>query len=530
MKRKLAIFLAGIMILSASGCGSKNKTEINYNKSIITTDFVTYDVTRQLTKGSDLSVELIDIEKELTGRDKNKIIKSLLFINVSDNILLEDIGDSVNMIKITDFIEQKENDSQNNMIYNDSFQLNFGDDDQSKGEQNANSQIVINDNNSNKNNQNENEQNNQNQSDDENKSNANDNNSNDNNNTNNGSNNNNGNNNNNNNSNNSNNNNGNGPNNNQGNNSTENEWHDPRLVFDYVDTTYPSAPASANLSGYTIASMPVGYEIKYTDDDSYDNWVLNRIEQLGTPLWAALDDGKGGYKLFKSEGVLMMRYKVISSIDDISLLILQDTHLLCESSIKGRIKGSNDSSMAEKKIFLAVTRDISKTYWLDVKNTMLLEEKILEKLIEIQPEDKELFEKNYEEYRSSLISLNDKLQYTVDQSVNKTIFIGGAFKYKYLTDGYQINYISIYDYSNQDETPSLTRLNNYAKVINRYNIKYIVKDNISSMDGINSIRTEVSHNVNVVIIDTMESVEDLENNTYIDIMENNIIILKKALY
>ena len=61
-------------------------------------------------------------------------------------------------------------------------------------------------------------------------------------------------------------------------------------------------------------------------------------------------------------------------------------------------------------------------------------------------------------------------------------------------------------------------------------IKYIVKDVSSSMDGITSIRNEINHNLNIVIIDNLESVEDWENSSYFEIMDNNCIILDKALY
>ena len=514
------IFVIPYFLFSLVGCQSQ-EAPTQEKKNIVTTDFVTYDVTKNLIKDSEFTVDMISISDELSGRDKNKINNSVLFINTEDLSKINGIDETVNKLEIKDFIEQKENDSSENKIYSENINFIRNDSSSSSEENTSNNQIIINPNHTsskddnttseapNKTDDNKNSSSNNNSGNSSNAGNNNNNSS-------------------------------SKPDNSssedKNNNNTQNsssEEDEKGLVFVYAARTVGDAPCSSDLKGKTISSMEPGYEILGDADDKYQDWIYQRIKSLtanedsGDAQYAVLDIGNGNYKVFCYSGGFLPRYKVLNGIEDIYVSMFGTT-VYAESSLEGVLSGYATAATRQTKQAFAKTTDISTSYWLDVDNTILLAQKIKESLIEIDPSNKEKYEENYKSYESDLLSLDDKIQYIVDNSKNKMIFIGGPFKYKYLTDGYGINYISIYDYNTEEA--SLTRLNNFAKIVNKYNIKYIIKDPLSSSEGIDSIRTEVSHNINTVIIDTMEKVDNPDSTSYLEIMNNNYIILKKSLY
>lgn len=516
MKKNNKIFHLLLIIFSIFllvGCGKiKEEEKETISKTIVVTDFVTYDVTRNLIKDTDLSVEYINVEEELSGRDRNKINNSLIFINTKKEI--ENIDENVNTINIFDNFDIKINEKEDNEIYNDNFSINTSENQTIEEEKDKNQQIIINKNNKKEDVTENNENNNDN----------NDNNNNSNNTTtqeekieteNNLQNN---------------------ENNPQKEETTNNGiYFKPMVRAEFVKSSFSgSQPCSSDNNGYSLGNFPDRYNI-IQGKDEYQNYLISRLEGIGAVCGAngnsgdyfALSNNNGTYTIFQNTSLSGKTFRVVylDRIDGVGM----DTIIYCEESIKDMIASINYSQT--KKIALANTVDESyKGIWLDVKNVKKLSEIIKEEIIKKCPEHKEIVENNFNTFSEELLSLNEKMEYIVKESENKTIFIGGAFVYKYLTDGYGIKYISIYDYSNQDESPSLTRLSNYAKILNSYNIKYIIKDEESSSDGIDSVKSELNYNTNIVIINTMDNIEDMENNTYLDIMNNNSVILKKSIY
>lgn len=478
---KKIIFFA-LIALTLCGCGKKEEIE-ETSKSIIATDFVTYDVARNLAKDTDFNVELIEDTDELSGRDRNKINKSLIFINTKG---IPDVDEN-KTIDIFSFIDQKENNKDDNKVYSE-VSLIIKEEKQEISEESV-TQVVVkpNKNNETKPKNSENINNSEN-SESPNK-----------------------------------------PDNAKidENSETENIKEAQGLYLKdgakviLCKSTFDSAPTSSDKNGYSLGNYPIGYKVRETNDE-YSKWLCDRINNLSKDYvtYAGIDNGDGTYTLFRDDTALTTQYKVITVDEIIITESFGEEKIYFEDTL-----GSKFSSL-DKKI-LAATVDMSTDYWLDINNTILLAEKIKDKLIEVDPENKNIYDENYKTYINDLETISDKIKYIVDNSENKTIFIGGEFNYKYFTDCYGINYVSLYDYSSE-ELPSLTRLSNFAKILNKYKIKYVIKDKEASMEGINSIKTELDYNLNTVIIDSMQSATI--DDSYLDIMNNNYIILKKAIY
>jgi len=301
------------------------------------------------------------------------------------------------------------------------------------------------------------------------------------------------------------------------------------VIASFVNTYFDAPPVSTNRDGYRLGTFPNGYSLeKYSEGDKnfdvYNDWVIRRIESLSNLLsYAALNNGDDTYTVFTQNGTLRRSYMVIDEKEISTSFYGPQSNVYTESSLIGKI------TTIPKKTYMYKTKDICTNYWLDVKNVSLLTEKIYYELIKIKPEYKTIIEENKIKYLDELKSLDDKIQKSVNDSENQLLFIGGRNIYKYLCDGYKINYISIYDYSTQEIAPSIDKLLLYSYIVDKYNIKYIIKDKNSSSEGINNVKSEVSHNINILLIEDFSDVEDF-NKTYIELMNNNYIIINKSLY
>lgn len=572
MKKKHMAFILSLMLCMGciTACGGNDMEEVTDGKTIVCTDFTSFDITRRITEGTDITVEgvdfgAIDWEKGISGRDRAKINRSMLFINGTwVDAATIGIDESTQRIELSGFMEKKQNSKDDNRIYSgisidlkDGNEINDTENDGQSG--NRNPVVVI----PGAGKEDDPDGNNPADADEENNNDADvganggnitgnngqgsgqggipDNND----------------------------NNGNikgnetgNPssvgNNGQGGNGQAAQGNGGAIVTPnpsesqeklglrmyFLDSTYDAPPTSSDRNGYALGSYPEGAQVAKpsVNPDPYQTWICDRIASMdsGSCLYFILGNGNGTYTIFYAEGMLIPRYKVVATVDDIRIsTITGTTDVACESGTKDMLSAYSSCFMegkppkiaqAERSHMLADTVDFAQGIWLDVGNTRELALKIKDRLIEADPINKEKFEENYKKLDSELASMDDKFQFAVESSRNRTIFIGGAFVYKYMTDAYGIDYVSIYDYSIQEDTVSPTRLMNFADLLSTYKIKYIVKDCQSSMDGINSVKSEIDHNLNTLIIDTLYHVDDWGNTSYIDMMDDNCTILKKALY
>ena len=82
--------------------------------------------------------------------------------------------------------------------------------------------------------------------------------------------------------------------------------------------------------------------------------------------------------------------------------------------------------------------------WLSLKNAEMICEAIENDLSSLDPENKDIYKKNSEEYISKLSELDSKYQKTVDDAARKTVLFGDRFPFRYLTDDYGLDYYAAF--------------------------------------------------------------------------------------
>ncbi|SER93004.1 metal ABC transporter solute-binding protein, Zn/Mn family [Psychrobacillus sp. OK032] len=166
--------------------------------------------------------------------------------------------------------------------------------------------------------------------------------------------------------------------------------------------------------------------------------------------------------------------------------------------------------------------------WISPKISQNLALSIKNEFVETAPEQKETFEKNYEQLISELQKLDADFEEMALNAPNKTFFVSHA-AFGYFANTYGLEQIAVAGLNSQDE-PSQKELTKMIDLANEKNIKYILFEQNVSSKLTEVIQQEVGaeslvlHNLGVL------SKEDVANNeTYFTLMKRNLNTLKTVL-
>lgn len=163
--------------------------------------------------------------------------------------------------------------------------------------------------------------------------------------------------------------------------------------------------------------------------------------------------------------------------------------------------------------------------WLDLSKAELMIRNILEGLIEVSPENAEVYRNNAEKYILKLRELDEKLFELKKIYASKFVVFGGYFSYGYLMDRYGFQYVSAYDGENE---PSVRNLARVVKFIKENGNKYFLCDKF----GVTKISQSIAEQTGaeILLIDSLHNVSRAEfekGASFIEIMQNNVITLEK---
>ncbi|WP_261129958.1 metal ABC transporter solute-binding protein, Zn/Mn family [Bacillus sp. Marseille-Q3570] len=172
--------------------------------------------------------------------------------------------------------------------------------------------------------------------------------------------------------------------------------------------------------------------------------------------------------------------------------------------------------------------DIDHHVWLDPILAIELAENIKKQLIELKPEKKEEFEKNFEKLHADLIELDQSFQKTIEAADKKEILVSHA-AYGYWENRYGIEQLSVSGLSPTNE-PTQKQTKKLLEESKAHGIRYILFEQNVNTKPANAIKNQLDldilylHNLSVL------TEEDIENNEdYFSLMERNIKTLEKAL-
>lgn len=172
--------------------------------------------------------------------------------------------------------------------------------------------------------------------------------------------------------------------------------------------------------------------------------------------------------------------------------------------------------------------DVDPHVWISPVLSDVLALSVKEALIEAAPEQKAVFEKNFEALRDDLIKLDREFMEMAETAPTKTFYVSHA-AFGYIADTYGLEQIAIAGLNSQSE-PSQKQLAALVKEAKEQNVKYILFEQNITSKLTDVIRKEIGaeslllHNLGVLTQDDIQNKED-----YLSLMQRNIKTLKQAL-
>lgn len=170
--------------------------------------------------------------------------------------------------------------------------------------------------------------------------------------------------------------------------------------------------------------------------------------------------------------------------------------------------------------------------WLSIRNMIVLTEVVTEELKCIYPDRETQILENSNAYISKLKSLEYDYFNSLNNSL-QTIIVADRFPLIYLFNDYNLNYVAAFSGCSSDTEASAETLVHLIEEVNHHNADYLLVLESSDKKVANRIINNdfCKEGIEILVFDSCQTVNirQLENTSYIDIMNNNLTILKKAV-
>lgn len=171
--------------------------------------------------------------------------------------------------------------------------------------------------------------------------------------------------------------------------------------------------------------------------------------------------------------------------------------------------------------------------WLSLKNAASLCGQISDKLCEADPENKELFSKNTEDYLKKLNELDAKYSSVREDAKYTTLLFADRFPFRYLTDDYKLNYYAAFTGCSAESEASFETVAFLAKKLSELKLPAVMTiDKSDKKIAKTVVETSDQKDTPILEMNSMQSVTEkdvLDGATYLGIMESNLEVLTKAI-
>lgn len=168
--------------------------------------------------------------------------------------------------------------------------------------------------------------------------------------------------------------------------------------------------------------------------------------------------------------------------------------------------------------------------WLDPTLAVKMVDNIAAALCERDPENRDYYQANAENYRQKLLELDSKFMDMIKASRRKAIVFAGRFAHLYFVNRYGLEYISAFKGCSSDAEPSVKRITKIIEFIRAHGVPVVyyeestepkVASSIAEQTGVRALPFYAIHNV------TKEQLS--RGVTYLDLMAENFENLKQGL-
>ena len=171
--------------------------------------------------------------------------------------------------------------------------------------------------------------------------------------------------------------------------------------------------------------------------------------------------------------------------------------------------------------------------WLSLKNAAFLTDSITEALCKADIENEGVYRTNADSYKSSLNELDSRYSTVTKNATVKTLLFADRFPFRYMTDDYGLQYFAAFPGCSAESEANCETIAFLSKKIDELSLKHVM-----TIDGGNDsmagtvIANTGSKDQDILVLNSIQSVTKAEMEaglSYMDIMEDNLKVLEKAL-
>ncbi|MEA3320963.1 MAG: zinc ABC transporter substrate-binding protein [Bacillota bacterium] len=232
---------------------------------------------------------------------------------------------------------------------------------------------------------------------------------------------------------------------------------------------------------------------------------------------------KGDAFIHSGTGLEGFAMSIIKSLEGEQVMIVNATEniSLLESSARDQHSDDEKNHKNEKS-------EVDPHFWLDPIRSIEVADNIKKSLVELNPEEKEIFEANFISLKKDLEKLDAEFNEMI-KSADKKKFIVSHSAYGYWEDRYGLEQIGISGISPSDE-PSQQQLIEIINLVGEEGLTLIFFEENLNNKVVKTVQNETGtsplflHNLEMLSEERREANED-----YLSIMRNNLKMLDKGL-
>ena len=168
--------------------------------------------------------------------------------------------------------------------------------------------------------------------------------------------------------------------------------------------------------------------------------------------------------------------------------------------------------------------------WTSPLNEVIIINYLKDEIIKIDPDNKDIYEENANKYINELLEIDSEFRDIVSKGKRKTIVFGDRFPLRYFADEYGLNYYAAFPGCSEQTEASAKTISFLINKVKDEDIPVVFKIELSNGKIADTIANETKAKVLEFNSAHNISLKDFEAGiTYVDIMKNNIEVLREAL-
>lgn len=164
--------------------------------------------------------------------------------------------------------------------------------------------------------------------------------------------------------------------------------------------------------------------------------------------------------------------------------------------------------------------------WLSLINAEIMVQSIVDKLSEIDEENKSFYQKQGKAYIEELTNLEATYAESLEEIENKTLVIADRFPFLYLAQDYGFDYYAAFTGCSSELEVSFETIAFLKEKVEELELDYVFKIEGASHQ---IAETVMEDNTQVLELNSMQSITGEDEKSYLSMMEENLEVLVKGL-